>query len=153
MSWKRISSIDDLKPYLVAAQVDAINASALGSGQSERFDEVTPSIVARIRTKVASNPQNSVSATPGSVPEECVWIAALLIIEAMQAGIPGLALTEDQVRMLERAEKDLTAIAKGDLAVSAPEDPLTPSPVQNGSGVEIVSKPKRTATRESLSGL
>jgi hypothetical protein len=107
----------------------------------------------RIRTKVASNPKNVLSARPGSVPEECVWIAALLIIEAMQAGIPGLALTEDQVRMLERAESDLTAIAKGELAVSAPPDPLEPTPVQRGGGVEIVNKPKRTATRESLGGL
>lgn len=153
MSWRTVSGVDDLKPFLVAAQADAINVSALGAGQSERFDEVAGTIVARIRTKVASNPKNVLSATPGSVPEECVWIAALLIIETMQSGIPGLALTEDQVRMLERAESDLTAIAKGEMAVSTPEDPLSPSPVQNGGGVEIVNKPKRTATRESLAGL
>jgi hypothetical protein len=34
MSWRTISGVDDLKPFLVAAQVDAINASALGPGRA-----------------------------------------------------------------------------------------------------------------------
>ena len=151
--WVPIGSVEQLQPYLVADQVTALNTSALGSGQSDRFDEVVATIVTRVRNKIASCRSNVLSATPNSVPPEAVWIACWLIIEAIQPGIPGLAFTEDQVRLLKKAEKDLDAMAACELAVSAPEDPLEPSGVQGSGGVAIVSNVKRKVTRETLSGL
>ena len=86
-AWITIS-LTDLNDYLVGAQVNALNSSALASGQSDRFTRVMTDMVNRIRTKIEGCPRNFISATALTVPPELKWVACYLIIEAMQAACP-----------------------------------------------------------------
>lgn len=143
----------DLNNYLVGAQVNAVNTAALAAGQADRFTEVQLSVVNRIRNKIESCANNRLSATLLTVPPSLKQGACLLIIQALQTSIPALKLSEDQVRLIETFESDLTAIAKCDLKVEEPTDPLDPPQVQSGGAIELASSTPRRATRDTLSGL
>jgi len=109
-AWLTIS-LTDLNDYLVGAQVTALNSSALAPGQTDRFTKVMTDMVNRIRAKIEGCPRNHISATPLTVPPELKWAACYLIIEAMQAGVPGLKLTDDQRNQIVKAGEQLTRIA------------------------------------------
>src|SRR4051794_18593698 len=120
-----VLTVEMLKPFLAAAQVDALNTSALGTGQNPRFDDAYPIVAARIRGKVETCVRNILSATANSVPPELAQAAIFLTIQAIQPGL-GLPLTPDQVEQIAIAEKDLDKTASCDLAVSGAIDPLNP---------------------------
>jgi hypothetical protein len=146
-------SLTDLNDYLVGAQVNALNAAALAAGQTERFARVMTDMVHRIRAKIEGCPRNNVSATPLTVPPELKWVACYLIIEAMQVGIPGLKLTEDQRRQIDRANEQLTRLADCKDVVSAPPDPLLPPEAQRGGQSKLLASNKRIASRDQTRGL
>lgn len=125
VAWITIA-LTDLNNYLVGAQVSAVNTAALASGQSDRFTEVMQSVVNRIRNKIESCSSNRISETALTIPPSLKACACLLIIQGLQSSIPSLKLSEDQVRLIETYESDLTAIAKCELRVEDPEDPLEP---------------------------
>ena len=138
-AWLTIS-LADLNDYLVGAQVAALNSTALAAGQSARFTNIMTDMVNRIRVKIEGCPRNHVSATPLTVPPELKWAACYLIIEALQAGIPGLRLTDDQRNQIARANDQLTRVADGQEVVSIPSDPLTPVDVQRGGQTQLRSR-------------
>lgn len=125
VTWITIA-VADLNNYLVAAQVSAVNTAALGSGQTDRFTEVQLSVISRIRNKIESCRTNRISETALTIPPSLKACACLLIIEGLQSSIPSLKLSPDQVRQIEKYEDDLTAIAKCELTVEDPTDPLDP---------------------------
>ncbi|MDB6022613.1 MAG: hypothetical protein JWQ04_2470 [Pedosphaera sp.] len=147
MNWITIS-LTDLNDYLVGAQVNALNSTALASGQAARFTKVMTDMVNRIRTKIEGCPRNHISATPLTVPPELKWVACYLIIETLQAGIPGLLLTADQRNQIAKANEQLTRIADGKEVVSRPGDPLMPVDVQRGGQAQLLSSSRRIASRE-----
>jgi len=150
-AWLTIA-ITDLNDYLVGAQVTALNTTALASGQSDRFTRTMTDMVNRIRTKIEGCPRNHISATPLTVPPELKWVACYLIIEAMQAGVPGLRLTEDQRAQIQRANDQLTRIADCKEVVSLPPDPLNPVDVQRGGQSQLVTRSRRIASRDQTRG-
>ena len=150
-AWITIT-LTDLNDYLVAAQVNALNTSALAAGQTDRFTRLMADMVARVRVKIESCPRNQVSATPQTVPPELKWAACYLIIEAMQAAVPGLALTDGQRNLITRAHEQLMHIANGAEGVSLPPDPLVPADVQRGGQTELISATRRVARREETRG-
>jgi hypothetical protein len=152
VTWIVITA-NDLNGYLVAAQVAALRTAATAVGQTDRFAEVMPDVVKRIRKKIESCTRNQLSATPNSVPPELKTAACILTIQAMQAGIPGLKLTDEQRTMIETAESDLRDIAACKMVVSQPTDPLVPSEAQTSGTIQMVNKPTRHATRTKLAGL
>lgn len=152
MQWIVITA-DHLNDYLVAAQVEALRTAALGDSQVDPFTSVMPDVANRIRRKIESSPKmNQVSATPNAVPPELKTAACVLIIQAMQGRLNTLRLTADQVRLIEQAEADLKAIAKGEDVVGKPDDPLQ-GEAQVGGGITLVSDTTRRATREKMNGL
>ena len=151
-AWITIA-LTDLNDYLVGAQVNALNSSALASGQSDRFTHVMTDMVNRIRAKIEGCPRNHLSATPLTVPPELKWVACYLIIEAMQVGVPGLKLTDDQRNQIARANEQLTRIADCKEVVSIPNDPLTPVDVQRGGATRLVSSTDAIATRAQTRNL
>jgi hypothetical protein len=155
-AWKAIEK-DDLKPFLVAAQVEALDTSALGAWQGPRFEEAMPRVAARVRGKIASARFNGkttfrLSATTDSVPPELFMATCLLIVQALQPGL-SLPLTQDQKDQIASAEKDLDAVAAGKFAVSEPDDPQDPSPYQAGGFVQVVHANCRDATRDKMRGI
>lgn len=148
-----IPALTDLNSYLVGAQVTAVNTAALAAAQSDRFTEVRLSVCNRIRNKIESCRNNRISATALAIPPSLKMAACLLIIQGLQTSIPSLKLTEDQVRLIETIERDLTAIQKCELTVEEATDPLDPQNAQTGGSIEIASSTTRTATRAKLDGL
>jgi len=76
-----------------------------------------------------------------------------VIIEAMQAGVPGLKLTDDQRNQIVKAGEQLTRIADCKEVVSIPNDPLTPTDVQRGGQIQLVTRTRRLASRRQTRGL
>jgi hypothetical protein len=151
-AWLAIQ-LTDLNDYLVAAQVSALNSSALATGQSDRFTQVMTDMVNRIRVKIEGCPRNHVSATPLTVPPELKWVACYLIIEAMQAAVPGLRLTDDQRAQIAKANEQLTRVADCREVVSLPPDPLNPVDVQRGGETQLVSRTRRLSSRRETRNL
>lgn len=147
MTWLTIS-LSDLNDYLVAAQVNALNSSALAAGQSARFTNIMTDMVNRIRVKIESCPRNYVSATPLTVPPELKWAACYLIIEALQAAVPALQLTDNQRNQIAKANTQLDRIAAGQEAVSRPDDPLIPADVQRGGQAQLLTHCEPKLSRE-----
>ncbi len=145
-AWITIS-LTDLNNYLVGAQVTALNSTALASGQSDRFTSIMTDMVNRIRVKIEGCPRNHISATPLTLPPELKWAACYLIIEAMQAAVPGLKLTEDQRNQINKANDQLTRIADCKEVVSTPDDPLVPADVQRGGQTQLLTRSRRIASR------
>lgn len=145
--------LSDLNDYLVGAQVTALNSAALAPGQSDRFTKTMTDMVNRIRVKIEGCPRNHISATPLTVPPELKWVACYLIIEAMQAGVPGLKITDDQRNQIAKANDQLTRIADCKEVVSLPTDPLTPVDVQRGGQTQLVSSSRRVASPHQTRGL
>ena len=151
VAWVTIE-VADLNDYLVGAQVDAVNSAALAEGQGDRFTNVMTNAVNSVRTKIETCTRNRVSATPLSVPPSLVEHTCMIIIDALQGSIPGLALTEDQVRRINRLRDELDKVAKCDLAVEQPTDPLDP-PNAQGNVLPSVDKKVRTYRPEDQDGL
>jgi hypothetical protein len=145
--------LSDLNDYLVGAQVTALNTTALAAGQSDRFTKTMTDMVNRIRVKIEGCPRNHISATPLTIPPELKWVACYLIIEAMQAGVPGLKLTDEQRNQISRANEQLIRIADCKDVVSLPDDPLTPVDVQRGGETQLLSSSKRLGSSHQTKGL
>ncbi len=151
-SWITLQ-LSDLNDYLVGAQVAALNSTALAAGQTDRFTKTMTDMVNRIRVKIEGCPRNHISATPLTIPPELKWVACYLVIEAMQAGVPGLKLTEDQRNQINRANEQLTRIADCKEVVSLPPDPLTPVDVQRGGETQLLSSSRRLGSPHETRGL
>ena len=151
-AWVAIQ-LSDLNDYLAGAQVNALNSAALAAGQSDRFTKIMTDMMNRIRVKIESCPRNHISATPLTVPPELKWVACYLIIEAMQAAVPGLNLSDEQRNQIGKANDQLTRIADGREVVSIPNDPLTPVDVQRGGQTQLVTHTRRTASRRQTRNL
>ncbi len=151
ISWVTITAAD-LKDYMVAAQVSALQTAALGAGQADPFNTIMPDVVARVRAKIASCEGNILSATPNSVPPELRMFTCHLILEGMQARLPGLKLTDEQKTIIEDAKRQLDRIADCDDEVSTPTDPAEPA-IQSGAPAEIVTKSTRQRKPSQLAGL
>lgn len=150
-AWITITS-SDLNDYLVGAQVNALKTAALASGQTDPFPRVMADIVERARREIQACPTNKLSATASTIPPELKSQACYLIIEAMQARLPGLKLTEEQRTLISDAKDYLKRIAKCEIPITEPPDPLADQ-VQRQGDIELVTKPTRKATRDKLAGL
>lgn len=142
---------DDLRPYLVAEQLEALQSEALGAGQAAPFTEVMPDVVRLMRAYIASNPDNRVDAGELTLPPELKLDATYLIMAPM-LGRLGIALTKDQSAALDRAHSTLIALREKKLVVSKPDNPVLPE-VQGGTGTELVSAAPRQAPASSLRNL
>jgi hypothetical protein len=147
-AWVTITA-DDLRDYLVAAQVTALRTAALGSGQADPFTRTMQDRCNYVRNRISN--RISISATAYAVPPELRTQTCMLIIEAMQPRLL-LPLSKDQTTAIARAYDDLKIAGTKELPISTPDDALTPE-VQTAAGVEVASSITRKATRDTLAGL
>lgn len=144
--------VTDLDDYLVAAQRVALSTVALNTSpaQTDPFGRVMPDVANYVRNRIAGRVQ--LSATANAVPPELRKQTAYLIIEGMQTRL-GLELTEDQVRQIQRAYKDLDIAGTKEFPISEAPDATTPSVQQDSGGIQIANSTTRTASRDNLDGL
>ena len=142
----------NLQQYVVDAQLRALLTSALGSDQAAPLQATIQDrcnyVLNRIKGRVL------VSATPFAVPPELVTDAALLIFESLNVRLSlGIQLTEDQVRMIRQAYRDLDIAGTREMPIDLPDDPVTPIVMQTGASISIVKKPQRVDSRKDWRGL
>jgi hypothetical protein len=148
-----VPQFGNLYTYVAGPLLDAIQSAALGGGQSSPFSESLAAVAPRVRAEVQGCVRNYVSATPLSVPPDLLRETCLLIIEAMQARVPGLNLTEDMRTQVSRAYDYLKRVSRCEVPIAVPPDPLTPQDVQKGGPIEVVHHQPRKFTAEKLNGL
>jgi hypothetical protein len=142
---------EKVKEYLLDPQLSALCAAALGDGQADPFSGIMQDRCNYVISRIAGRVR--ISATPYAVPPELVSCAALLIIETLQVRLaPGLAMKEDQVRLIRQAYDDLKLAGTPDLSISVPDDPVD-ADVQQGGGGAVVTTPTKTLNRDALNGL
>jgi hypothetical protein len=139
--------LSDLNNYLASAQVHALDTASLATGQTGRFAALMTDVVARMRVAIQSQTRNQISATALTLPPELKWVGCYLVIEAMQAALPGLKLSDEQRDQIKRAENQLRRVADGLEAVTTPLDPMVPGGVQRGGQVQWVERSTRLARR------
>jgi hypothetical protein len=142
----------DLNDYSVGAKVNALRTAALSSGQTDPFLRVMPDVVATVRNLIASHSANQLSSTPNAVPPEAKMHVCWLIIEALQVRLTGLALKEDERKIIDRAWQYFRDVSKGIISVSTPADAMA-AEVQAPGAISVVSAPDRVFSRSTLSGL
>lgn len=140
------------RAYLAAAGCSALTSAALGTGQTDPFDEVMPAVVAEIRGFITACPVNVLSATANSVPRQLERTAYLLIIEALQGRLPGVNLTKGQTEALEKCREILQMVAECKYAIANPTNPAVDN-VQHGAPARVVTSSRRDVTREKMNGL
>lgn len=155
MIWINITAAV-LKTGKAAALVEAYATAALGAGQTDPTAEVIASVSDRIRTEVQSCSKNRISATAGAIPPSLKSLAIRMIIWELQSRLNvlnSLPMSDqdqsdhrDDVRYLER-------IARCEVVIETPDDPMPVANVQSGGYVETVQEGSSGNSREELSRL
>lgn len=148
--WITITA-ENLRAYLVAEQVAALQAEALAPGQADPFVEIMPDVVSKMRTYIASNLDNQLDAEELALPPS-LKLDAIYIIMAAMLGRLQIAMTKDQADAHQAARSTLIALREKKLLVEKPTNPITPA-VQGGTGAVLVSAAPRQATAQSLRNL
>lgn len=143
---------EDLANYSVGQKITALRTEALDEGQADPFTSVMPEVAAEARGYLSRGGQNQLSETANSVPPEAKRSFCWLVIEALQTRLPGLIFTDEEKAAIEAAHKWFEAVAGGKIAITVPDDPVTPE-VQAGGAIAVVTAPERRFTTDSLAGL
>jgi hypothetical protein len=150
-------TLHDLKAHAWDERLDAATRNVLSAGDETAFDTLRAPVIARIRAKIASWRDNVLDTQPWTVPPEFHDLACLQILSALLSR-PGsqpdptvnqFRLTDDQRTRLEQGQKDLDAVAKGELAVTPPDSTSTDRTVVTPS----IGTRTRTYGRETEDGL
>lgn len=151
MAWVTVT-LDDLKMYTVAALVDALNTSALGDNQADRFTTIQADVIEEVRSAVASDEKNVLDADETLIPRSLRPAACWLIAQYLAQGLK-YKLSDAQLAEVESARQLLRDVASGERSVTMPTT-VDPTPdVQGGTAVAIATSETRRWTRESQSGL
>jgi hypothetical protein len=154
-TWINITDAD-LKVGKAAALVEAFKTAALGSGQSDPVPSVIANICSRIRAEIQSGGKIRVSATPLTIPPSLKDLAVRMILWACQSriNIKNAFPPSDQDQRDHRSdERYLERIARGEVTVEEPNDPMAAPDVQQGGMVETVQDGNSGNSREDLNRL
>jgi phage gp36-like protein len=151
MSWVTVTK-ENLRNYVVSALVDAIDESALGETQLERFTSVHADTIAEVRMAVASNENNILDSDTDKIPQSLRSAACWLICNYMAQGLQ-IQLTEQQQAEVTASREKLQAVANGDIAVETPDAPDSSPDAQGGAAVELASYSERIYTRDTMAGI
>lgn len=157
-----VLTLNDLRHHLIDAQVKKTLEWETAPGDdpltNNPFDNALHETANEVRTAIASNPANVLSATAYSVPPECERMTSWLIINSLRFRFATVAtLTEEQQKEVAKAEAQLEMIrnwrdAGRQFIISSPTDPET-EPAQIARTPAETWYYDRLATRETLKGL
>jgi hypothetical protein len=130
MSWIAIT-VDTLNEAKVSALIEACSTAALAEGQPDRAEGLIQGVVNEVRNAVATCATNQVDSDPTKIPASQRDLAVDLIIARLKNSIEQ-ALTEDERDNVTERRRQLRDIAKCELVVDQPDDPVEP-PVQGAT--------------------
>ena len=142
------SDLDDTK---VAALVNALRNAALGAGQDDPVPEIIQSVVDRIRAEIAGCSRNQLDQDQTTIPKSLKRLACRMVITQAKNRLE-MPLKEDERNQLRSDERYLERIARCEVPVDDPDNPIT-APVQQTGGTTMVSSRHKKYTGGQLSGL
>jgi len=152
MSWIALTSAD-VYAGLVAAQIDTLRNRALAPGQPDPLPTLLADITARVRAEIRTGRRNRLDQDPTLLPPELKLAASHLVLEALQARLPNLVLTADQIRLADDARLLMERVAGGEIAVSKPDHPENQLAATIWYGIEVLRRRPNAATGRDLAGL
>lgn len=120
MSWPVLSE-EHLKSVISAAEWDLFSATALATGAGNVIAQACASIAGRVRGYVSGRtPAVTLDTTPGSVPEELLDAASVLLMEAVATRLPGSGIMIDEARQkrIENAARELRDAQRGLIGIT-----------------------------------
>jgi len=151
MSWTPLTP-EDVLTCLASAQVEALRQRALAPGQSDPLPVIIADMTARVRAEVRGNRRNRVERDEALLPPELKLAAAHLALESLQARLPNLALSPDQVRLMGAARSLLARVARGEVPITVPAQPESSLDASSPYGLEVVGKRRQRVSGHSLDG-
>jgi phage gp36-like protein len=151
MSWTAIT-VSDLKDAKVSTLVDACSAAALGTGQTDPVPNIIANVIARIRAEIAGCASNSLDADTTTIPTDLKSLACRMIMREAMSRLRK-SLNEDEREEQRNDLKYLERIARGDVPVAAPDNPLITEEVQSTSGTPRLTARTRHFGREYEDGV
>ena len=97
MDWIKLTT-KDLECVLNKPQLDILKAQSLRSPDVDIAFEVISNIVARVRAEIAVSGLNSLDADHSRIPLELKDCALRLCIELLQARLPSMELSKQQIK-------------------------------------------------------
>lgn len=135
--WVAIT-VADLEDAKVAKLVTALRTKALQLSQTDPSPRITQSVVDDIRRKIASCASNRLDADETTIPRGLKDLAVDLILARLKGRLE-IELTADEVRTVERRERDLDRIASCTDAVDQPDDAITPEVEARGGTPSVTT--------------
>ena len=117
--WKTIT-FDDLKTYLFEPQLQALMQYMTTPGEPHHLNTIIEDTLSRVRAEVHGIIKNPLDDDHRTIPPEVRMAAAYLVIEAIQARVPGFSLTPEQKENAKNARELLRRISKGEVPVLPP---------------------------------
>jgi hypothetical protein len=156
-SWITLTE-DDLRGGKAAALVAAFKSAARGVGEDQELDAPIASVCDRIRAEIQSGGKIRVSATPHAIPPSLKDLAVRMILWNCRSRLnirPGSPLepTEQDATDHRSDERYLERIARGEVTVETPADPIAAPEVQSGGMIETAQEGNSGNSREELSRL
>jgi hypothetical protein len=151
MSWSPLTA-NDVLACLAGPQVDVLRQRALDAGQADPLPAILADVTARVRAEVRGNRRNRVERDPTLLPPELKLAAAHLALESLQARLPNLALTADQVRLADDARALLARVASGEVPITVPEQPERDLETYSQFGIDVLGRREERVTGRDLAG-
>ena len=120
MNWLVLTTAN-LDDVMNGDQAELLRSAALGEGQTDRFAAAMQAVCSRIRAMIETG-KTACSPVAYSIPPDLADVACYLIVERLQAALPGLALSDDQKVILQDGKDRLKLIEQGKAAVTKPDD-------------------------------
>ena len=149
MSWVSITD-DQLDSQRMSPLLEALRSAALASGQDDPVGVIVGDVVLMIRTAIAAGGVNVDAAAADTIPPSLVRLAGRLVLWEAKGRLELDRAYDESDHRVDL--KTLERLRKGDEPV---EPPATGEvlEVSSGSGVEVVTRRERVATRANLDGL
>lgn len=141
----------DLNRFLVGAQVAALRSAALAAGQSDPAPDTIRDKANYVRSRIGGRVR--LSATALSVPPELIEHVCMLALETLSGRLPGLDLSDDQRRRIERVYRDLDIAGKESFPVSAADDPEVFAADGSTGSMSFVRPGRHVNSRTKMSGI
>jgi hypothetical protein len=151
MTWSPLTP-DDVLACLLGPQVDILRQRQLNPGQADPLPALIADVTARVRAEIRGNRRNRVELDACLLPPELKLAAAHLALESLQARLPNLALSADQMRLADDARALLARVASGQVPITVPAQPAADLETTSPFGLEVLGHRRQRVTGENLSG-
>jgi hypothetical protein len=152
--WKPVLEAD-LQRTCMNPLLNAHRTAALATAQADPLIGAIEDAVAEVRAAVETCARNLASVDTTTVPPGLRSAACWIALSYLATRVTVIKLTADQNDEIGNARKKVEMVAKCELAVAKPSEPLSPGDVQRAGGASVVAADPtvRTTTREQMSGL